>query len=413
MLPSVAAPAPPPPAPLAPAPPPPSDPGDLRCPRCGGPLELKSGRAGRFLGCASWPRCRGSLGVGDTGRLPGESAVAMTRRLALERLAATAPSWSAADREDAAQEALAAAIAGGWAERPTAWTFVSLHALRCLRGWQVMRGKKYSSRSAATPTASRALRLRSGDTQDPDTWLAERPISPDYEAAIDAAREYAPVLAAGLDRLEGPDLVARAVERGETAREIAAAVGCDYSGVRRWIRREVVPSEEAADRLRLHLVGAAPAHRPAPVRRAPPPPPADPIGPGGRAAAELRRRGWSRSAIAEAVGASPSAVSLWLLGRFAPLLDASRRLSALVASGAPPPKPAPPPLGDPTAPARAQEVAVRLRAEGRTGREIAAAVGCAAAQARAWMRGAERPSGPRAARLLELDAAGAFDPPTS
>jgi hypothetical protein len=29
------------------------------------------------------------------------------------------------------------------------------------------------------------------------------------------------------------------------------------------------------------------------------------------------------------------------------------------------------------------------------------------------MRVAERPSGPRAARLLELDAAGAFDPPTS
>jgi hypothetical protein len=45
--------------------------------------------------------------------------------------------------------------------------------------------------------------------------------------------------------------------------------------------------------------------------------------------AELRRRGWSRSAIAEAVGASPSAVSLWLLGRFAPLPDATPPAAAV------------------------------------------------------------------------------------
>lgn len=185
-------------------------------------MVAKAGRAGRFLGCRAWPRCKGSRGVGDLGRLPGEHPVAATRRLALERLRHTARAWSADDREDAAAEAVAVAVAGGWADRPTAWTFVARHALRSLRGWQVLRGRRYSSRNPTTPTAGPALLARDPATGDlapasPSDWIewsAAASTSPDPEAALDLAREYLPILEAGLDREDGPALVARLVAGG-------------------------------------------------------------------------------------------------------------------------------------------------------------------------------------------------------
>lgn len=32
--------------------------GDSKCPDCGEPLRVKSGKFGKFLGCAGWPGCK-------------------------------------------------------------------------------------------------------------------------------------------------------------------------------------------------------------------------------------------------------------------------------------------------------------------------------------------------------------------
>lgn len=33
---------------------------DVPCPKCGGPMGLKQGRRGGFLGCLKYPKCRGT-----------------------------------------------------------------------------------------------------------------------------------------------------------------------------------------------------------------------------------------------------------------------------------------------------------------------------------------------------------------
>jgi ssDNA-binding Zn-finger/Zn-ribbon topoisomerase 1 len=38
---------------------------DVPCPKCGGPMALKQGRRGGFLGCMNYPKCRGTAQLSD------------------------------------------------------------------------------------------------------------------------------------------------------------------------------------------------------------------------------------------------------------------------------------------------------------------------------------------------------------
>ena len=232
----------------------------LPCPRCGRPLAPRTGRAGAFLGCPSFPRCRGSASV--PGPCPSaEHPIAATRRLALERLAEIAPGWSADDREDAASEALAAAIAGGWAARPEAWTFVARKALRALRGWQYQRGRRCSARSGATPRASVAVQVRDPDTgeireESPSAWLERAGARPPLEEMIDAAPRVRAWVRARVADAGGSPLAALALRRAGAV-AVARRVGVHHSSVCRWRTGENAPSEEYEDALRDIVAGVA------------------------------------------------------------------------------------------------------------------------------------------------------------
>jgi DNA topoisomerase I len=58
----------------------------VKCTKCGGPMAVRRGRRGSFLGCTNYPRCRGTAPVPDE----------LKEQLAAEA-AAAAPAQSAAD----------------------------------------------------------------------------------------------------------------------------------------------------------------------------------------------------------------------------------------------------------------------------------------------------------------------------
>lgn len=113
------------------------------------------------------------------------------RRRAVAAVRGATRGWPAARRpslddvRDAVGDVLAAAVAGGWAERPGAWWYLKLRALRTLRGWQRVRGGKvYSARGGATAAATEALALRrDGESTlvGPDEWISERLVAPEVE----------------------------------------------------------------------------------------------------------------------------------------------------------------------------------------------------------------------------------------
>ena len=308
----------------------------MPCPRCGRPLVPRTGRAGAFLGCPSFPRCRGSAPVLGPRPTTSEHPIAATRRLALERLAEIAPGWSADDREDAASEALAAAIAGGWAARPEAWTFVARRALRALRGWQMQAGRRCSARSGATPAATAAVQVRDPDTgeirdESPSAWLERAGARPPIEDMIDAAPRVRAWVRARVEDAGGSPL-ARVALRGRDVREVARAIGVHRSTAYRWGTGETVP----ADRYENALRDIAAARRDgAPLldpQAAAPGPRCDDAESQARALAALD--GMSTRAAARMLGVSQPTASLWRSGKRPLPLDRARQILALGTGGA-------------------------------------------------------------------------------
>lgn len=297
------------------------------CPLCGGPLILKVGRAGRFYGCAAYPRCRGSASAGDSGALPGEHPIEATRRMALDRLRADARAraWSEDDRADAVQEALVRAFAGGWAERPEAWSFVARNALRHLRGWQVQGGRKQAARSGATPRAGYALPAYSPETGEvvdgsPSDWLdwsSATARHPDPEGAVDAAGRVRARLASGVT-WEGGRYLVRRLLRTRTKREVADAIGADVSAVHRWAAWQSEPAERFEEPLRdlaaglpVAPVGRARARVAADVPR-------EVRARAGAAAVAMREARVASSRVAQVLGCSAAQAREWMAGRCLP-----------------------------------------------------------------------------------------------
>ena len=135
------------------------------CPACGAPTIRKSGMAGPFLGCTTWPKCRHTT---DLDAPNNEHPIVRTRRLALKLVRRKGRQWSDDEQHDAVGDALVRAIASGWADQPAAWLYVTKNALRSLRGWQWAKDRQgrrrrvacrspLGSRSTAGPALTRPL----------------------------------------------------------------------------------------------------------------------------------------------------------------------------------------------------------------------------------------------------------------
>lgn len=67
----------------------------MKCPDCGGNMEMRRGRFGYFLGCARYPKCKGAHGVHQKTRKPlGKPADKATREARIEAHAAFDGFWS-------------------------------------------------------------------------------------------------------------------------------------------------------------------------------------------------------------------------------------------------------------------------------------------------------------------------------
>lgn len=189
---------------------------DIRCPVCGGPTRKCAGPVGKFAGCVSWPACKGSTNLDGPA---DEHPIARTYRLALRRLSTRGGYvWTPDERHDAVGDALVAAMRGGWAARPEAWTFVAQKARRALAGVVRDRDKRgrlrtrtVRARTCSRSTASRGIRSLLGAPADigddasrrlpPDEWLDRKALdgAPDLGAAIDVSRWCAEMARRGLD----------------------------------------------------------------------------------------------------------------------------------------------------------------------------------------------------------------------
>jgi hypothetical protein len=182
-----------------------------------------------------------------------------TRRLALGQVCGwrrrwladgVGVAWSADDAADAVGDALASAMAGGWADHPGAPRFVALKALRTLRGSHVHRGRRWSCRSGATPSAGEACRV--GEVEvDPGTWVESTVAAPADGLELRALAGVAGDLPAG-----PVGDVRRLLAAGVTGGEIAEALGVSRVAVGYWAAGSHRPHRRNAERLAALAAGA-------------------------------------------------------------------------------------------------------------------------------------------------------------
>lgn len=227
------------------------------------------------------------------------SAVALALRRARARLARRFPGRSAADRDDALQQAAEMAIRLGWLGKPKAAAYLAGHAARMLCGGYWYEGRWRPSRSAATSIASPARVGPDGAEVAPDEWLAGR-----VEAAPSTSPDADLRGRATLREVACPDRAARAavgeggrevlgelLRRGWSASDLAAEVGVDPSTIARWGRER--PPLGVAGALRGLLERDSPAER---FRLL---------------LADARAAGWSLRAIGDACAVSPEGAARW------------------------------------------------------------------------------------------------------
>jgi DNA topoisomerase-1 len=58
---------------------------DEKCPQCGGPLVVRTGRRGKFIGCSAYPKCRYTRNIEASQAPPAEGGAAPPQATARER----------------------------------------------------------------------------------------------------------------------------------------------------------------------------------------------------------------------------------------------------------------------------------------------------------------------------------------
>lgn len=117
--------------------------------------------------------------------------------------------------------------------------------------------------------------------------------------------------------------------RGWTQQDLADRVGVSAPAVGNWVRGLSKPSPAARARVEAAFRDGPPAAPPGGEPAAPAPEP-ERIDYAGWVRRGLDERGWTQSELADEMGMTPAAVSLWATGRARPSRETLARLEALL-----------------------------------------------------------------------------------